>query len=99
MTGPRQNVAEVQRDISMARTIEEGRIRVWADGFGIWHARVPLSMAFPMGAAKIAIRLALQERAPRDEQVPMPHVRVVFRDEENNTVEYMEDTTRDDRND
>lgn len=95
MTGPRQNRAEVQRDIAMHHAIQEGRVRVWADGFGIWHARVPLSMVHPMGAAKIAIRMALQERAPRDEQVPMPHVRVVTRDEENNTVEYMEDTTRD----
>lgn len=96
MTGPRQNVAEVQRDIGMAHAIEEGRVQVWADGFGLWHARVPLSMVFPMGAAKIAIRLALQERAPRDVQVPMPKVRLIARDtDENGTAEYMEDT-RDD---
>lgn len=104
MTFP-QNVASERRDIALARHIEEGTIRAWADGFGIWHAVVPVAheeqapeepgFARPYEVARFAIRLCLQQRAPRVTHIDPPLLRVVSRDLEKHTTEYMEDTTRD----
>lgn len=68
------NGATTNRDIQIAHAIEEGRIIVWADGFGVWHAKVLKSYTHPIGTARLAIRLMLQERAPRDTYVDLPEV-------------------------
>lgn len=82
------NRATERRDAVISRQIQEGIIRLWADGYGVWHASVPLTFAFPKGAAKLAIRLALQERAPRDTWVSPPAVEFVGQDDER--AEYKE---------
>jgi hypothetical protein len=80
------NRATSNRDLHIARSIEEGKIRVWADGFGVWHADIPLikgcghGYSRPLEIARYAIRLMLQERAPRDTYVDPPEVVLVVND-------------------
>lgn len=38
----------------------DSRIHTWADGYGRWHALVPVSMASPIIAARGAIRDELE---------------------------------------
>jgi len=44
--------------------MSEHNVKVWADGFGVWHASVPLdgSPATQAATARRLIRTALEER-------------------------------------
>lgn len=66
-------------DDTIRLAIDSGRVVTWADGFGRWYASVPATMAHPMGVAKLAIRLELQDReaAGPGKRVPLPVVEPV----------------------
>ena len=40
----------------------EPRVTTWADGYGVWHARVPAGCVSPLIAARKALRDELQAR-------------------------------------
>lgn len=42
-----------------------GATRTWADGFGVWHARVPRAVDSPVDLARWALREELLARAAR----------------------------------
>jgi hypothetical protein len=68
------NIATARRDLSIARHLEDGTFAAWADGFGVWHARVPKTMGAPYNAARYTVRLMLQERAPRGAWIDPPSI-------------------------
>ena len=84
------NVATIHRDAGLRRNIEDGLIIVWADGFGVWHARVAATYANPINVARLAIRLQLQDRAPRDTYVNTPAVTYTPEDDTNTHFAYKE---------
>lgn len=50
-------------------TVEhDPRVTVWANGFGVWHVRVPRNAAGPLLAARRALRDELSQRANRSQQ-------------------------------
>lgn len=60
----------------VARLVETGEVRTWADGFGTWHVRVP-NGSRSLTTARLAILRELQQRAARCVTVPLPRVAVV----------------------
>lgn len=85
------NRATQNRDLGIARLLEQGTVRTWADGSGTWHARVPVAFTHPHNLARYAIRLVLQERAPRGAYVDPPTITLVETDEVHH--HYQEGTT------
>jgi hypothetical protein len=71
------------------------RVTTWADGFGVWHVRVPKDSASPVVAARRALRAELLER---EEHVAgwvwMQAVRVPEQDTEDGIV-FREATSHD----
>lgn len=61
--------------------MDAGTVRTWADGFGVWHASMALAgtvrLVSSRRLAAQAIRLELQDRAPRDTHIPPPRMTVV----------------------
>lgn len=74
----------------IASLIEAGEIRTWADGFGVWHARVKNTYAFPMGVARLAIMHELQQR--QGAPVAVPRLVVAERGETHDTYREGDDT-------
>lgn len=53
----------------------KNKVETWADGFGVWHAKVTLAIATPSdtlpidsvrGVARRAIRREIEARSPRE---------------------------------
>jgi hypothetical protein len=74
-------------------TMDDPRVTTWANGFGVWHARVPAECVSPLIAARRALR---DEIVPRDahahRDVWMHPVRVPELDEPG-TIVYREGET------
>lgn len=73
-----------------------GRVTVWANGYGVFHVRVPRSVVWPLGAARRALREELTVRdAHVDRAVWMNAVRVPELDDANGIVWREGDVTSD----
>ena len=62
---PQGHPATLYAPGSRAYKVKRERVTTWADGFGVWHARVPRHCVAPLLAARRAIRDELQSDVAR----------------------------------
>jgi hypothetical protein len=84
------NRATENRDVQLRLQQGDGHIVTWADGFGVWHAKVDKTYSHPLGVARAILRVELQDRAPRDTFVDAPRVERTPEDDTDTQYAYKE---------